>query len=644
GIRYTLYPELGHGTWNKAFNEPDFFSWMLGKNKADIHSFENSTFICSTEGTRLELAEGFKAYQWQFNGAAISGATTAAFYAKNPGTYRARFSRVSNPTEAQWNQWSKPIVLTVANPPVATVAQIGTVVLNDLNGLANARLQSDAVHTHYYWYKNGTLLNLPGQEDDTLKLATIAPTFGNGAYTLVVSDLGCKSAPSAPKHIFFNDSAPVNITDPSNFAGFSTSPAKNTLTWTDASTNEGGFEIWKRKKNNGTSFSAWEIVGITGPNVKTFDDTKVEPNASYQYKIRAVSSTGRSNYVPSGDTGLVVQTVVDTEAPKAPIHLTASARGVQKLFLRWEPSTDNTRIREYHIFYNELSVPTGSSDTTFMLTGMPLNTRYDITVKGVDLSGNLSPASNVVKASTYFSGLYYQHSTGAWTDLDSVNWALAEFTGTVKEFTLSKKTQDDFYNFSFDGYILIDNGGSYQFRMGSDDGSRLWLNESLLINNNGVHELRTVTGAAVNLQAGPHRIYVQFFEYTQSDTLLVEYKGPDTGGAWTKISRDVLRSDESVITAIGPDNGPEDSFIVSVYPNPTTQNNITVQVETIIPDPVQVRLIDPVGRDLFVGIFQAEEISRGILISPAGTMNTGMYVVMVTQGNLRVRQKIIVRR
>ena len=58
-VRYTLYPQLGHGTWNKAFAEPDFFSWMLGQNKASIHTFEGSEVICSDEGTRLELAEGF---------------------------------------------------------------------------------------------------------------------------------------------------------------------------------------------------------------------------------------------------------------------------------------------------------------------------------------------------------------------------------------------------------------------------------------------------------------------------------------------------------------------------------------------------------------------------------------------------------
>ena len=32
-IRYTVYPETGHNTWNRAYNEPDFFEWMLAQNK-----------------------------------------------------------------------------------------------------------------------------------------------------------------------------------------------------------------------------------------------------------------------------------------------------------------------------------------------------------------------------------------------------------------------------------------------------------------------------------------------------------------------------------------------------------------------------------------------------------------------------------
>ena len=645
-VRYTLYPELGHGTWNKAFNEPDFFTWMLGQNKSDIHSFGASSFICSDQGTRLELARGFQAYEWQYNGQTIAGADSAVLYAKNPGTYRARFSRVSNPTEAQWNQWSKEISLAVADPPQASITQIGTVLLKDLNGNQNAQLQSDGEHAAYYWYKDGQMIDLPGTEDDTMSLSTLRPSYGNGAYTLVVSDYGCFSEHSEPKYVFFNDSAPVNITPPTNFQGVSYSAAENTLSWTDASTNEGGFEIWRRRKLSDTNYSPWEMAGLAAANATTFDDTTVEPTVNYQYKIRAVSNSGRSDYTPSGAAeGIVVETVVDIEAPKAPIELTVQPKGVQRFLLTWKPSADNTRIREYVVYYNDQSVNTGTPDTSFMLTNVPLNATFDITVKGMDLSRNLSPASNAVSASTYFSGLYYEHTTGSWSALDSVDWSWAEFDGKVSNFTLSPKTQDDYYNFSFDGFLLVTAGGNYQFRVTSSDGSRLYLDDKLVVNNDGIHDVATAASSSVSLSEGPHRLYLQYFEYVSADSLLVEYNGPDTGNEWIAIPHDVLKSDPSVVTAVGdPDNGPEDSFIVSVYPNPATQDNINVIVDTVIPASVRVRLLDPVGRDLFDEIIDPAVAAQGIRISPLGTLSVGMYVIIVEQGNAVVREKVIVRR
>ena len=645
-VRYTLYPELGHGTWNKAFNEPDFFSWMLGKNKSEIHTFENTTFICSEKGTPLQLSSGFMAYQWQFNGQTIAGADSATFYATTPGTYRARFSRVANPTEGQWNQWSRPITLTATDPPRAAITQNGTVLLTDLNGSTDARLQSAEEQSRYYWYKDGVPIDFPGSGDDTLRFVAFTPSYGNGSYTLVVLQSGCLSEPSEAKNIFFENSAPINILAPTNFTGISTSPSENTLSWTDASTDEGGFEIWRRKTINNNGTDPWEMAGIAPANTTTFDDSGVEPTMRYEYKIRAVSGAGRSEYTPADPAaGLVVQTVLDTEAPTAPTELTAADWGVGEIRLSWEPSSDNTRIREYYIYYNNDSVSTGSSDTTFVLTNLPPNVKYDIHVKAVDLSRNLSSVSNTVEMSTFFSGLYYEHTTGSWISIDSVDWSWSEFRGTVASFTLSPKTQDDYYNFSFDGYLLIESEGNYEFRVHSSDGSRLWLDGQLLVDNDGLHDLTAVASPATSFEAGPHRIYLQYFEYTGVDSLYVEYKGPDTANEWSKISHEVLKSDKSLVTAIGdPDNGPEDSFVVSIFPNPTTQDNIRVMVETVLPAPVRVRLLDLTGSNLFEGIYQAEEIVHGISLSPEGLMNTGMYLVMVEQGGLVVRKKVVVKR
>src|SRR3546814_9603937 len=55
-VRYTQYDNLGHGVWNAAYAEPDFFSWMLSKNKANIHTFAGVNAICENKdrkSTRL---------------------------------------------------------------------------------------------------------------------------------------------------------------------------------------------------------------------------------------------------------------------------------------------------------------------------------------------------------------------------------------------------------------------------------------------------------------------------------------------------------------------------------------------------------------------------------------------------------------
>ena len=211
-VRYTKYENLGHGTWNSAFKEPDYFRWILSQNKSKIHVFGGSRFICdgNTEGVRLELGEGFRAYMWEKNGVIISGANKHFIMATTPGTYRARFSRVANPTEADWNQWSDPVTISqTAQPAQAKLGQIGTTILPDLNGTTTAKLKALTRADYYYWYKDGVKLAI----HDTTSMPTINPTTGNGAYTVVTAQYSnCPSPASEAKHIFFSDQAPLNIT------------------------------------------------------------------------------------------------------------------------------------------------------------------------------------------------------------------------------------------------------------------------------------------------------------------------------------------------------------------------------------------------------------------------------------------------
>lgn len=553
-VRYNEYPHLGHGVWNTAYDEPDFFSWMLSKNKANIHTFGGIAAICRTnnQGVRMELAKGFRAYQWEKDGVIIPDADGPSFVANEPGVYRARFSRVLNPIEQQWNRWSDPVTVTESNPAQAQIKQTGTVILKDLNNYNDVRLSAIGDFAHYYWYKDSVLLDLPGNEDDTTQhplfkqgsCTNLPACTGNGVYTLVTASLdNCPNPPSEGIQIYFNNQAPVSINAPSTFTGSASSGSEAQLSWVDLSDNEGGFEIWRRKLTGTNTFTKWVMAGLTSADVTSFADSGMEPSSTYQYKLRAVGSVGRSNYTPSATNQfLVITTFEDTVVPSTPQDLQASETGIREITLKWQASSDNTGIRYYEILLDDSTITTPNASTTYKLTNLELNRSYTFSIRAVDLGGNISDESNTATAGTYVTGLYYKHSTGSWSDLDQINWNIAEFTGKVADVVLTPRTQEDYFNFEFNGYLYIVTSGTYQFRTTSDDGSRLTLNDSVIVDNDGLHGNVTVTSVNLNLSAGPQLFNVKYFEATGGQTLTVQYKGPDSNNNWITIPASAYKS------------------------------------------------------------------------------------------------------
>jgi hypothetical protein len=606
----------------------------------------------------MELAKGFKAYQWERNGVIISGATSATYVANLAGTYRARFSRVSNPGTHGWNQWSAPVTVTQLNPAKPAITQIGTTHLKDLNNYGNAILKSNSNADHYYWYKNGSLVNLNGNQDDTTKQATFyagsctGSCVGNGKYTLVTAGAdGCPSPPSNPKYVFFNNQSPVTISAPITFTGQIASLTSVKLSWGDASSNEGGFEIWRRHLNGSTP-SRWEMRILTAANIKTFTDTGLEPSRKYHYKIRAVSNTARSNYTPAASNAyLVITTSEDSANPSVPQSLTAKQSGINMIQVTWKASTDNTGIRQYKIYYNSKVINTNSNNTTFSLSDLTLNTNYSFTVRAEDLGGNLSSASNTASANTYVNGLYYEHTTGAWSDLDQIKWTDdPEFTGTVKNFSLAPRTQEDYFNFEFNGYLYIIKSGTYKFRTISSDGSRFELNGAILVNNDGIHSNRTITSASTTLNSGPHKINLKYFEYEETQTLTVQYYGPDTGNKWLTIPESALRSGSSsgareaiAMSQVEEDTTSNEAVAVSLYPNPAKHDNINVAVKSTSNTPVLLTLIDFTGRKVFEKEVDITELTDGYRFTPDEQLLEGVYLLVTRQGKHSTKQRLSIK-
>jgi predicted esterase len=604
-VRYTLYPTLGHGVWNNAYNEPDFFTWMRKEDKSNIFvKFGNQT-VCGTTGAAAELllSQGFLAYQWEKDGVIIPGAITFSYSATLPGTYRARFSRKANPTETDWNRWSDPMVITESAPTTPTIKTIGSPVMPTINPtpwpiVPDLVLMSSEKNEKYYWYRDGVLVTNARtfNNQNTFIQDTLSMIYRSyehpGSYTLRTADVStCPSLPSAPLQITYG--TPTTISLPGGFNGTAQSPTSIFLTWADNSPNETGFEIWRRVSGE----TIFTYVAVTGEDIVSYLDAQLTPGTLYEYKLRAVSSTARSPHVPSEDPNinLEIETPLDEAPPTPPQNLRVLNDFINNnsISIAWDASTDNGGVNQYRVTYDGTSVFTSSNETTFTITGLTLNNDYVITVQAQDFASNLSEPSNQVIGTTYVNGLYYEHSTGAWTSLNPttsgtngdtppIDWVTAEFTGKWPNFNVNPvnaefgtpgfATQEDFYKIKFSGYLNITVAGfnqNYQFRIRSDDRSRLYINETaaggnayisfnpsnfsqynLLDHNSWIQGSENYhTSGNRTLPVGNYPITVLYNEFTEGQSLYVEYRRRTASGsgdgsytAWAPIPDNMLRS------------------------------------------------------------------------------------------------------
>ena len=100
------------------------------------------------------------------------------------------------------------------------------------------------------------------------------------------------------------------------------------------------------------------------------------------------------------------------------------------------------------------------------------------------------------------------------------------FGKRVKAINLSEVLSLENIFVQFKGYIKIPTSGSYTFYLNSDDGSKLWIDGILLVNNDGTKSSPTEVSAATTLSPGLHEIEVGFFHNTGTPVLEASWSGP----------------------------------------------------------------------------------------------------------------------
>lgn len=529
--RYYIYDNLGHGTWNTAYGEPDFFSWIRERDNSNIHVYYGDSTICASngQGAKLGVPRGFRKYEWERDGQIIAGLDSATAFADIPGTYRVRFSRFEeNPTENDWNKWSNPVVIKESTVITPLVTALNTTHLPDINGVDSVQLETPLASNLYYtWKRDGVVVG-----DTSFYAAKSAGTYTVETETFA----GCPSIPSQNIYVTFN--APADLEEPINIQAELTSTGTVRLFWDDESALEKGYEVYRSTEVSGF----YQFMGLLEEDAVSFEDTTAISNMEYFYKLRAVSNDKVSPYT----TAVSVLTGTDNEIPSSPAHLVVENYTINSVTLCWQASTDNEAVEQYYIYYGADSIATNSHATCFTVENLAEGRNFTFTVKAVDYNGNISMASNQVDVSTIFEGLTYEHSTSSYDSLDEIDWSFIEFTGTVPNFGLSERTQDDFFSFKFDGYINIEQAGNYEFRSRSDDGSRIYIGgfdpANLVFDNDGLHGCNygSDTPEVLNLSEGSYPITVTHFEKSGGQCLEVFYRY--NGGGWTMIPDEMLKS------------------------------------------------------------------------------------------------------
>lgn len=123
-------------------------------------------------------------------------------------------------------------------------------------------------------------------------------------------------------------------------------------------------------------------------------------------------------------------------------------------------------------------------------------------------------------------GLRYRVYEGGWQTLDQFEEGRAPVKeGVTPNISIDPRTREEHIAIEFDGVISVPADGLYTFSLTSDDGSRLWFGNDLLIDHDGLHGMETKHGT-IGLMAGYHFVKLRWFNAAGGKGLRLEWEGP----------------------------------------------------------------------------------------------------------------------
>ena len=120
------------------------------------------------------------------------------------------------------------------------------------------------------------------------------------------------------------------------------------------------------------------------------------------------------------------------------------------------------------------------------------------------------------------NGTSYKYFEGTYQKVADIEKTPLLETGIMSEPSIKDAKQEDHFGYIFTGLINVPEDGVYTFQTRSDDGSVLYIDNELVVNNDGSHAAIPATGR-IALRKGFHPYKLYYFE---------DYEGEHLSWAW----------------------------------------------------------------------------------------------------------------
>ena len=137
------------------------------------------------------------------------------------------------------------------------------------------------------------------------------------------------------------------------------------------------------------------------------------------------------------------------------------------------------------------------------------------------------PALNVSPSEKGISYKYYEGPFQSVKEFESKGKLVDE--GKMTDFDIKRAKAEDGFGYEFSSWLEINETGLFKFRLNSDDGSILCIDDKVVIDNDGSHSVREKF-ATVWLEKGFHDLNLRYFDDSDGQKLEVNVTGLRTVG------------------------------------------------------------------------------------------------------------------